>query len=394
MPLAEDVIHGDVGAAAQLITALEAGSAGASAELAKLRAHGGRAHVVGVTGAPGIGKSTLVASMVRVLRSQDKSVAVLAVDPSSPLTGGAILGDRIRMQEHAADDGVFIRSIGSRGAAGGISRAVAASLQVMDAMGKDVILIETVGAGQTEVDVHELAHTTALVLSADSGDSVQLMKAGIMEFADVFVVNKADRPGAELMVSQIKLMLQIKSGRTSSWKAKAFATDALSGKGVAELVDELVRHREFVRQTSRSAAPAGLAERPVREGLWKLTDEGEPRLIGSECGSCTELYFPKRAKGICPNCQNAVADIALGPHGRIYSFTTVMQRPPIYYQGPVPYTLAWVELTEGLRVEALLTGLSADGPKIGMPVRLIVGELHRAPDGTVTTTYKFTPVAE
>lgn len=387
MALADDVIRGDMRAAAQLITALEAGAVGASEQLAALHPHTGRAHVVGITGAPGIGKSTLVGNVVGVLRARGRSVAVLAVDPTSPLTGGAILGDRIRMQQHAADEGVFIRSLGTRGAVGGLARVVHASVQVLDAMGKDFVLIETVGAGQTEVDVHKLAHTTVLVLSADSGDAVQVMKAGIMEVADIFVVNKADKAGAEVMVSQIELMLQIRSRLAGAWKPNVLTTDAVSGRGVDLLVDEMVRHRQFLGEGGRLEVQL----HPVRAGLWRLTDAGEPRLIGSECGTCGEIHFPRRPKGICLNCQQSLADRSLGPDGKIYSFTTVMQRPPLSYSGPVPYVLAWVELDEGVRVEGLLTGLPGGGPLIGMRVRLVIEALHEDADGRTISAYKFAP---
>jgi LAO/AO transport system kinase len=390
MRLAEDILRGDARAAAQLITALEAGTRGATDELAALQGHRGRAHVVGITGAPGIGKSTLVGSVVGVLRARGHTVAVLAVDPSSPLTGGAILGDRIRMQQHAADDGVFIRSLGTRGALGGLARVVSASVEVLDAMGKNFVLVETVGAGQSEVDVHALAHTTVLVLSADSGDAVQVMKAGIMELADLFVVNKADKPGAESMVSQIELMLQIRSTSAGAWKPRVLTTDALAGKGVELLVDE-IGHRESVRESAQAEPEPTVRSRPVREGLWEVGVSGEPRLIGSKCTTCGEVFFPRRPKGICTNCQQTLADVSLGPDGVVYSFTTVMQRPPIYYQGPVPYVLAWVELAEGVRVEALLTGLPASGPSIGMPVHLAIETLHQEPDGEIVTAYKFAP---
>ncbi|MDA8425425.1 MAG: methylmalonyl Co-A mutase-associated GTPase MeaB, partial [Treponema sp.] len=198
---------GDMRAVARLISGLENADPAAEAVLRALRG-GGQSHVVGITGPPGSGKSTLTDKLIGALRSRDLRVGVLAVDPSSPFTGGAILGDRLRMQHHATDEGVFIRSLASRGTLGGLSRATAASVRVLEAAGYDWIVVETVGVGQSEVDIVKLADTVVLVSVPGLGDDIQVIKAGIMEIGDIFVVNKSDRDGADRVVREIRGMLE------------------------------------------------------------------------------------------------------------------------------------------------------------------------------------------
>ena len=207
----------------------------------------GRAHFIGITGSPGAGKSTLVDKIIREFKERGKSVGVVAVDPSSPFTGGAILGDRLRMQSHALDPDVFIRSMGSRGSLGGLSHATYEAALILDACGKDVVLIETVGVGQSEVDIVKIADTVCLVLVPGMGDDIQIMKAGIMEIADVFVVNKADRDGADKIVREDNVMLDLMGER--SWRPPIHKTMAEKGEGVGDAVIALAEHRSYLQKT-------------------------------------------------------------------------------------------------------------------------------------------------
>lgn len=204
---------------------------------------GGQAQKIGITGPPGAGKSTLVDKIIHQFRKQKKTVGVIAIDPSSPFSGGAVLGDRIRMQDHNADDGVFIRSLGSRGAHGGLSRATREIVHLMDACGFDVVLIETVGVGQTELDIMSVADTTVVVLVPESGDTIQTMKAGLMEIADVFVVNKADRDGADQIFRELKTLSHMYS---SDWEVPVLKTIALKGQGMDEVMTTLAKHKDFL----------------------------------------------------------------------------------------------------------------------------------------------------
>jgi len=207
--LVEAVLSGDRRAVARLITRIENDATGAHAELAQLYAHTGRAHIVGVTGAPGAGKSTLVNELAKAYRADSRRVGVLAVDPTSPFSGGAVLGDRIRMRDLSGDSGVFIRSMATRGSLGGLARATASAIKVLDAAGFDVIMVETVGAGQSEVEIAQTAHTVVVVEATGMGDDVQAIKAGLLEIADVFAVNKADHPGADHTVAALEMMLNL-----------------------------------------------------------------------------------------------------------------------------------------------------------------------------------------
>ena len=230
---------------ARLITQIENNLPSARSALAALYPNTGRARLVGVTGAPGTGKSTLVNEMAKAFRGLDQTVAIIAVDPTSPFTGGAILGDRIRMRDLAGDEGVFIRSMATRGNLGGLARATADVALALDAAGFDVILIETVGAGQAEVDIAQLAHTTLVVEAPGLGDDVQAIKAGILEIADVLVVNKADQPGAADAVRALRGMLSLAHGRTE-WKVPICETVAVEGKGVDELLKAIDQHRSYL----------------------------------------------------------------------------------------------------------------------------------------------------
>ncbi|MGB8397498.1 methylmalonyl Co-A mutase-associated GTPase MeaB [Bradyrhizobium sp.] len=235
--LVDRLLKGDPRALARTITAVENESPGSSAILAAIQPHLGRSNIIGVTGPPGAGKSTLIDAMIRELRLRGRTVGVLAVDPSSPISGGAILGDRIRMNGHAGDPGVFVRSLASRGHLGGLFRAAWGVVQAMDAYGPDHIIVETVGAGQSEVEIVDVAHMRLVLCAAGAGDDIQALKAGILEIADILVVNKSDHPMAEQTTRQLEAMLGLRDPRAQT--AKIMATVATTGQGLPELVDEL-----------------------------------------------------------------------------------------------------------------------------------------------------------
>ncbi len=258
--LAKRVIDGDLRAASRLMRDIDDRVAGVEEELRALTPRLGRALVVGVTGSPGAGKSTLVDRLIATFRARGKSVGVVAVDPSSPLSGGAILGDRIRMQEHALDPGVFIRSLATRGELGGLSAAARGVVQVMDAMGRDVIIVETVGVGQAELEIARLAHATVVVLVPGMGDDIQALKAGILEIADLFAVNKADREGAERVVLELRTMLELRP--SGAPEVEIVKVSALKGEGIEELVGALER----VGRRRHSTPATGNTARAGNEG--------------------------------------------------------------------------------------------------------------------------------
>jgi len=240
--------EGDPRAVGRLISMVEDASPRLREVAAALAPFTGRAHVVGITGSPGVGKSTSTSALVSALRKQGKRVGVLAVDPSSPFSGGALLGDRVRMQEHATDSGVFIRSMATRGHLGGLSWATPQALRVLDAAGCDVVMVETVGVGQSEIEIVSLADTTVVLLAPGMGDGIQAAKAGILEIADIFVVNKADRDGADQTVRDLRYMLSLgePKGDSSAWKAPIVRTVASRGEGIDDVVEELDKHREWM----------------------------------------------------------------------------------------------------------------------------------------------------
>ncbi|MDR1875015.1 MAG: methylmalonyl Co-A mutase-associated GTPase MeaB [Synergistaceae bacterium] len=241
--LAERATAGDVRAMARLISMAEDRADGIDSLMKELYPRTGRAWTIGVTGSPGAGKSTLTDKLIGHFRSKGSTVGVLAVDPSSPYTGGAILADRLRMQRHTDDDGVFMRSLGARGSLGGLSRGTREGVLILDACGYDIVIIETVGVGQSEIDVMRVADTVCVVLVPGLGDDIQAMKAGIMEIADLFVVNKADRPGADRLVHEVRGVLEFLRGR--DWVPTISQTVAETGDGVAELGERLLSHREY-----------------------------------------------------------------------------------------------------------------------------------------------------
>ena len=238
---------GDVVALSQLISAVESRRGQLDEVMREVYTSGGKARVVGITGPPGSGKSSLTSALLKELRGRGEKVAVVAVDPSSALTGGAILGDRLRMTTHSADPGVYVRSVSARGALGGLSRATADLVAVLDAAGWDTVIVETVGVGQDEVDIMRLAHTVVVVSVPGLGDDVQAMKAGLLEVADLHVVNKADRPEARRTATELKAMLRLSGAvKPGQWRPPVLGTVALDGTGVPELADELDRHRAWL----------------------------------------------------------------------------------------------------------------------------------------------------
>lgn len=248
-------------ALSQLISAVEGRTETGLDIIGDIYARTGRAHVVGITGAPGSGKSTLVGALARELRARGKTIAIVAVDPSSSITGGAILGDRIRMSEHILDPGIFVRSMSSRGVLGGLSRATFDVVSVLDSAGWDFVLVETVGVGQGEVEIAQLADTTAVVSVPGLGDDIQAIKAGLLEVADVHVVNKIDRPDANRTIAELKTMLRFGPvPAEGAWHVPVLGTSAAQGTGVAELVDVLAAHGDwYVNSAGREARVRGNA---------------------------------------------------------------------------------------------------------------------------------------
>jgi LAO/AO transport system kinase len=242
---------GDARALARAISAVENRSPGWLDLLKSLFPHTGKARVMGITGAPGAGKSTLVDQLARLYRRQDRSVGIIAVDPTSPYTGGAILGDRIRMQDHFADPGIYIRSMATRGSLGGLARSTADVATVLDASGREVILVETVGVGQDEIDIVRLADITVVILVPGMGDDVQTIKAGIMEIADIFVINKSDRDGAERVEREIRA-LQSLATRGDIWTPPIVKTVASEGKGIEELAAAVAEYESFLQKENRA----------------------------------------------------------------------------------------------------------------------------------------------
>ena len=296
--LADAARAGDRRALARLLTAVENHTEVAEHAMRRLYPLAGAAHLVGITGPPGAGKSTLVAALIAELRSAGRTVAVVAVDPSSPITGGALLGDRVRMQAYASDDGVFIRSMASRGHAGGLAATSATAAIVFDAAGFDIVLLETVGTGQSEVEVAAAADTTVVLEAPEMGDEVQAIKAGLLEVADIVVVNKGDRPGAQRTAAQLRAMLRPDTGRDDAGAGRpapkhpeVLVTTAATGDGVPELLVALDRHRAAGAGGTTPAARRSRAAAQVRavlvERLWERL--AAPGVAGSTASAIDEV---------------------------------------------------------------------------------------------------------
>jgi LAO/AO transport system kinase len=269
LDLVDRLLAGDRRAAARLVTVMEDGGPLAREAIGALYPHTGHSHIVGITGSPGTGKSTLVYELAKEFRSRDRTVGIIAVDPTSPFSGGALLGDRIRMQKLSTDDGIFIRSMASRGQLGGLARATGDAIKVLDAFGRDLVVVETVGAGQSEVEIARAAHTVIVVDAPGLGDDIQAIKAGLFEIADIFVVNKADRNGADKTYLTLEMMLDMDQTRDAAdWRPPLLKTIALRGEGAPLLADAVERHLAFLRDSGQlQARNTRLAQEELRRIL-------------------------------------------------------------------------------------------------------------------------------
>ncbi len=283
MNLVEEMLKGSVLSLARLITVVEGEGKEVPEIIRSVYSHLGKAYRIGITGPPGAGKSTVVDKLTVLMRQQGHRVGIICADPSSPFTGGAVLGDRIRMQQHYLDEGVFIRSMATRGSRGGLPRTVGSVMKLMDAFGMDLILVETVGVGQTELDIVENADTVMVILVPEAGDTIQTMKAGLMEIADIFVVNKADRPGADNVVAELKAMIRLKP-EPGWWSIPVIATEAVNNKGIDELYKQIEQHREVMvatgklalrRQEQRRREFIQIVEQKVTGDLLKWVEQDE-----------------------------------------------------------------------------------------------------------------------
>jgi LAO/AO transport system kinase len=293
--LVEGMLAGNVLSLARLITRVERDGTDVPQIMKKICPHLGKAYCLGVTGPPGSGKSTIVDKLTAVMRKDCLSVGIIAADPTSPFTGGAVLGDRIRMQQHYLDDGVFIRSMATRGSHGGLPRATGGVIKLLDAFGKDFILVETVGVGQTELDIMQNADTVVVVLVPEAGDTIQTMKAGLFEIADIFVVNKADRPGADNLVSELRTMVQLRS-EDAWWHVPVLTAEAVNDVGIDDLYYQILNHRRALedtgrllqrRQEQRRREFLEIVERRISDELLKLVmndEELRRRMSMVECG--------------------------------------------------------------------------------------------------------------
>ena len=270
--LVNGVLKGNRRSIAKTITLIEDNPTEAQKAVSKLYPHTGKAHIIGITGPTGSGKSTLIKRLAEELRKKQKRIGIIAVDPSSPFTGGAFLGDRIRMQKLSTDEEVFIRSMATRNSPGGIARATKDAVKVLDASGKDIVIVETVGAGQSEVDIIKVAHTIVVVLAPGLGDDIQAIKAGMMEIGDIFVVNKADRENAEEAVIDIETMLNMSSEK-QKWKPPVIKTTATKDEGTTELLNQISQHMKYLKKDAFDTQLRQKAETELVEAIKQKTTD-------------------------------------------------------------------------------------------------------------------------
>jgi LAO/AO transport system kinase len=306
--LVDSVLRGDRRAVARAITLVENGSREAPQIASKLFPHTGKARIIGVTGPGGAGKSTLVEKLIKELRRRNKTVGVVAVDPTSPFSGGAFLGDRIRMQDLSTDGGVFIRSMATRNNPGGLSRATKDAVRILDAAGNDVVIVETVGAGQSEVDIIRIAQTIIVVLAPGLGDDIQAIKAGIMEIGDIFVVNKADRENANKTVTDIQMMLELGNVR-GGWRPAIVKTVAITGEGTALLLEKIEEHGEHMAKGEANVRLKRTVETELTETIKQKTAEQVIEAL-RKSGRLEELVSKVMAKELDPQtaAEKAVAE--------------------------------------------------------------------------------------
>jgi len=280
--LLEKLLEGDRRSIARAISVVESNDRGSSELLKSIYPVTGKAYRIGITGPPGAGKSTITNQVTKYFRKNGNKVAIIAVDPTSPFTGGALLGDRVRMNDIGQDQGVFIRSMATRGSLGGLSRKAIDAADVLDTAGFDYIILETVGVGQSELDIANAADTTMVVLVPESGDAVQAMKAGLMEIADFFVVNKSDRPGSEQAVAALRTILMMKDHDENTWMPNIIKSVAIENKGITEIAEEIERHRNYLneknqfvkrREERTKVRIKNIVEEKIREELWSGTGE-------------------------------------------------------------------------------------------------------------------------
>lgn len=305
-PISEEIVAGDIRTVARLIRDLDENENYVDDVLQELYPYTGRAYIVGVTGAPGTGKSTLVDKIISRLRQLDKKVGVLAVDPTSHQSGGAVLGDRIRMSQHSLDKEVFIRSMATRNAFGGLTRSTRGSIDILDAMGKDFIIVETVGVGQNEVDIARYAHTTVIVTTPGMGDGIQALKAGILEVGDIFVVNKADRKGADAAFNELEIMVNMgpRKHQPARWIPPVIKTQALFDRGVDDLLKNIETHRHWVMDTFKSLS------------LWRRENWVKEELVRMIKETLIDNMIEKITKG--KGFEETVASIARGQENPYY----------------------------------------------------------------------------